>query len=155
MFLEKEYSEFDKLMNSGSNDEDRINEVFGDILEKAIVVLNERSENKEFLEYPKDMYVIRALFEYFLELWSEGEFEEAKNLGYDLVYMVNDENLKEAFSMFVLGVLERLPIETFLDNYVIPENENDEYEMFFMNFNDEIDELVIKHRETFAKEFSE
>jgi len=154
MFLEKEYKEFDKLMNS-NGDEDRINELFGEILEKAIEVLNERSENKEFLEYPKDMYVIRALFEYFLELWSESEWEEAKNLGYDLVYMVNDENLKEAFSMFVLGVLEKLPIEKFLDTYVIPENENDEYEMFFMNFNDEIDELVIKHRDTFKKEFSE
>jgi hypothetical protein len=154
MFLEKEYNEFDKLMTSGG-DEDIINELFGEILEKAIVVLNERSENKEFLEYPKDMYVIRALFEYFLELWSESEWQEAKNLGYDLVYMVNDENLKEAFSMFVLGVLEKLPIEKFLDTYVVPENENDEYEMFFMNFNDEIDELVIKHRDTFKKEFSE
>ncbi len=154
MFLEKEYKEFDHLMNS-DGDENRINDLFGEILEKAIVVLNERSENKEFLEYPKDMYVIRALFEYFLELWSEGEFKEAKDLGYDLVYMVNDENLKEAFSMFVLGVLEKMPIEKFLDTYVNPENEDDEYEMFFMNFNDEVDELVIKHRETFAKEFSE
>ena len=154
MFLEKEYEEFDKLMNS-NGDEDRINDLFGEILEKAILVLNERSENKEFLEYPEDMYVIRALFEYFLEVWSENEWKEAKDLGYDLVYMVNDENLKEVFSMFVLGVLEKMPIEKFLDTYVVPENENDDYEMFFMNFNDEIDELVIKHRDTFAKEFSE
>jgi len=154
MFLEKEYKEFEKLLNK-NEDEEKINELFGEILEKAIEVLNKRSENREFLEYPEDKYVIRALFEYFLELWSEGEFEEAKNLGYDLVYMVNDENLKESFSMFVLGVLERLHIEKFLDIYVIPENENDEYEMFFMNFNDEIDELVIKHRDTFKKEFSE
>jgi len=154
MFLEKEYKEFDKLMNS-NGDEERINELFGDILEKAIEVLNKKSENKEFLEYPEDKYVIRALFEYFLELWSEGEFEEAKNLGYDLVYMVNDENLKEAFSMFVLGILENLSVEKFLDIYVKPENTNNEYDMFFTNFNDEIDELVIKHRETFKKEFSE
>jgi len=154
MFLKKEYEEFDKLMNS-NGDEDRINDLFGEILEKAILVLNERSENKEFLEYPEDMYVIRALFEYFLEVWSENEWKEAKDLGYDLVYMVNDENLKEVFSMFVLGVLEKMPIEKFLDTYVVPENENDGYEMFFMNFNDEIDELVIKHRDTFAKEFSE
>jgi hypothetical protein len=154
MFLKKEYEEFDKLMNS-NGDEDRINDLFGEILEKAILVLNERSENKEFLEYPEDMYVIRALFEYFLEVWSENEWKEAKDLGYDLVYMVNDENLKEVFSMFVLGVLEKMPIEKFLDTYVVPENENDDYEMFFMNFNDEIDELVIKHRDTFAKEFSE
>jgi hypothetical protein len=69
--------------------------------------------------------------------------------------MVNDENLKEAFSMFILGVLEKIPVEKFLDLYVIPENDNNNYEMFFINFNDEIDELIIKHRETFAKEFSE
>ena len=154
MILEKEYKEFDELMTK-NGDEDRINELFGEILEKAIEVLNEKSENKEFLEYPEHQYVIRALFEYMLELWSEGEFEEAKALGYDLAYMVNDENLKEAFSMFVLGLLEKLPIEKFLDIYVNPENEDDEYEMFFMNFNDEIDELVIKHRDTFKKEFSE
>jgi hypothetical protein len=154
MFLEKEYKEFEKLMNT-NGDEDRVNELFSDILEKAIVVLNERSENKEFLEYPKDKYVIRALFEYFLELWSEKEYQEAKALGYDLIYMTNDENLKEAFSMFLLGILEKLPVEKFLDTYVLAENEDDEYDMFFMNFNDEIDELVIKHRDTFAKEFSE
>jgi len=154
MILEKEYKEFDELMNK-NGDEDRINELFGEILEKAIDVLNKKSENKEFLEYPEDQYVIRALFEYMLELWSEGEYEEAKALGYDLAYMVNDENLKEAFSMFVLGLIEKLPIEKFLDIYVNPENEDDEYEMFFMNFNDEIDELVIKHRDTFKKEFSE
>ena len=154
MILEKEYKEFDELMNK-NGDEDRINELFGEILEKAIEVLNEKSEKKEFLEYPEDQYVIRALFEYMLELWSEGEYEEAKALGYDLAYMVNDENLKEAFSMFVLGLLEKLPIEKFLDIYVNPENEDDEYDMFFMNFNDEIDELVIKHRDTFKKEFSE
>ena len=154
MILEKEYKEFDELMTK-NGDEDRINELFGEILEKSIEVLNEKSENKEFLEYPEHQYVIRALFEYMLELWSEGEFEEAKALGYDLAYMVNDENLKEAFSMFVLGLLEKLPIEKFLDIYVNPENEDDEYEMFFMNFNDDIDELVIKHRDTFKKEFSE
>ncbi len=155
MILEKEYNEFENLLNK-NGDEDKINELFGDILEKAIEVLNTRSENNEFLEYPEDKFVIRALFEYMLEVWSEREFDEAKALGYDLIYMVNDENLKEAISMFVVGLIEKLPIEKFLDEYVIPENEeDDEYEMFFTNFNDEIDELVIKHRETFKKEFSE
>ena len=154
MILEKEYNEFENLLNK-NGDEDRINELFGEILEKSIEILNEKSESNQFLEYPEHQFVIRALFEYFLELWSEGAYEDAKALGYDLVYMVNDENLKEAFSMFILGVLEKLPVEKFLDLYVIPENEDNNYEMFFINFNDEIDELIIKHRETFAKEFSE
>ena len=154
MILEKEYNEFENLLNK-NGDEDRINELVGEILEKSIEILNEKSESNQFLEYPEHQFVIRALFEYFLELWSEGAYEDAKALGYDLVYMVNDENLKEAFSMFILGVLEKLPVEKFLDLYVIPENEDDNYEMFFINFNDEIDELIIKHKETFAKEFSE
>ena len=154
MILEKEYNEFEELLNK-NGDEDKINDLFGEILEKAISVLNEKIENGGFLEYPEHQFVIRALFEYMLELWSEGAYEDAKALGYDLVYLVNDENLKEAFSMFILGLIEKLPIEKFLDTYVIPENENDEYDMFFVNFNDEIDELVIKHKETFKKEFSE
>ena len=154
MILEKEYKEFDELMHK-NGDEDRINELFGEILNKAIEVLNEKIENGGFLEYPEHKYVIRALFEYMLELWSEDAWDEAKALGYDLVYIVNDENLKEAISMFVLGLLEKLPIEKFLEIYVNPENEDDKYEMFFMNFNDEIDELVIKHRDRFKKEFSE
>jgi hypothetical protein len=154
MILEKEYNEFENLLNK-NGDEDRINELVGEILEKSIEILNEKSESNQFLEYPEHQFVIRALFEYFLELWSEGDYDDAKALGYDLVYMVNDENLKEAFSMFILGVLEKLPVEKFLDLYVIPENEDDNYEMFFINFNDEIDELIIKHKETFAKEFSE
>jgi len=154
MILEKEYNEFENLLNK-NGDEDRINELFSEILEKAIEVLNEKIENGGFLEYPEHKYVIRALFEYMLELWSEASFDEAKALGYDLVYLVNDENLKEAFSMFILGLIEKLPIEKFLDVYVLPENSDDKYDMFFMNFNDEIDELVIKHRETFKREFSE
>ena len=154
MILEKEYNEFENLLNK-NGDEERINELFGEILERSIEILNEKSESNQFLEYPEHQFVIRALFEYFLELWREGAYEDAKALGYDLVYMVNDENLKEAFSMFILGLFEKLPVEKFLDLYVIPENEDDNYEMFFTNFNDEIVELIIKHKETFAKEFSE
>jgi len=154
MILEKEYKEFDELMYK-NGDENRINELFGEILDKAIEILNQVSESNQFLEYPKHQYVIRALFEYMLELWSEREFEEAKALGYDLAYIVDDGTLKEAFSLFVLGLLEKLPVEKFLDNYVNPENDTDEYDMFFVSFKDDIDELVIKHKATFQKEFSE
>ena len=154
MILEKEYQEFDELMYK-NGDEDRINELFGEILDKAIEVLNKQSENGQFLEYPEHQYVIRALFEYMLELWSEKEFQEAKALGYDLVYMINDKVLKESISLFVLGLLEKLPVEKFLDKYVNPENENENYDMFFVSFKDDIDELIIKHKKTFQKEFSE
>ena len=69
--------------------------------------------------------------------------------------ILNDEVLKESFSLFILGLLEKLPIDKFLDNYVEEENSTDDYDMFFTDFKDEIDELIIKHVETFKKEFSE
>jgi len=154
MILEKEYKQFDELLFR-NGDEEEVNELFATILTKAIDILNEKIESDKFLEYPEDKYVIRALFDYLLELWSQEEYDEAKKLGYDLVFLVNDEVLKESFSLFVLGLLEKLPIDKFLENYVEEENSTDDYDMFFTDFKDEIDELVIKHVETFKKEFSE
>jgi hypothetical protein len=42
MILEKEYNEFENLLNK-NGDEERINELFGEILEKSIEILNEKS----------------------------------------------------------------------------------------------------------------
>ncbi|NPA56063.1 MAG: hypothetical protein GXO40_06825 [Epsilonproteobacteria bacterium] len=154
MFLQKEYQTFDELMRK-DGEEQEINELFGNILQQAVDVFNTKTQNEEFLQYPEDKYVIRALFEYILELWSEGAFEDAKNLGYDLVYMVDDENLKEAFSMFVLGLIDKMPLDKFLERYVDFDGTDERYDMFFTAFHDDIDELIIKHRETFKKEFSE
>ncbi len=152
MNIVEKYKELDKLIHK--NEDEKIEEVFREILEEAINIINEKFQKNEFLDVtnPVDKAVIRAMFEYMLELWAEGAVDEAKQLGYDMLYLVKDEKLKEMFSMFVIGMLEGLSVDKFFEKYV---DANKTYENdFFVDFNDEIDALIIKHKKQFQEEYS-
>ena len=152
MNIVEKYKELEKLIHK--NQDEKIEEVFRSILEDAIKVINEKFEKNQFLD-PKnevDKAVIRAMFEYMLELWAEGAIDEAKQLGYDMLYLVKDEKLKEMFSMFVIGMLEGLSVDEFFEKYV---NTSKTYlNDFFVDFKDEIDALVIKHKKQFQEEYA-
>jgi len=152
MNIVEKYKELEKLLHK--NEDEKIEEVFREILEEAINIVNEKFQKNEFLDVtnPVDKAVIRAMFEYMLELWAEGAIDEAKQLGYDMLYLVKDEKLKEMFSMFVIGMLEGLSVDKFFEKYV---NTTKTYENdFFVDFNDEIDALIIKHKKQFQEEYS-
>jgi len=147
------YKELEKALNK--NDDAQIEKIFREILTDAIEVVNDKFKKKEFLDVNDEIEraVIRAMFEYMLELWAEGEIEEAKTLGYDMLYLVKDEKLKEMFSMFVIGMLEGLDVNEFFEKYVdtTKSYKND----FFVDFKDDIDALIIKHKAQFQKEYSQ
>jgi len=149
----EKYNELEKALNQ--NNENKIESIFKAILVDAIEIINKKFENNEFLDVNNEIEkaTIRAMFEYMLELWAEGEVEEAKTIGYDMLYLVKDEKLKEMFSMFVIGMLAGLNINDFFEKYVDTTKtyKND----FFVDFNDEIDELIIKYKEQFQKEYSQ
>jgi len=152
MNIVEKYKELEKLLHK--NDDENIEKVFRQILEDAIKIINEKFEKNEFLDPNNkiDKAVIRAMFEYMLELWAEGAIDEAKQLGYDMLYLVKDEKLKEMFSMFVIGMLEGLNVDKFFEKYV---NTNKTYlNDFFVDFNDEIDALIIKHKKQFQEEYA-
>jgi hypothetical protein len=152
MSLVEKYNQLNKAMVK--KDEDKIEKIFGEILKEAIELINKKAEKEESIDIknPEEAAAIRAMFEYMLELWAQGDIEEAKELGYDMAYSVEDKKLKEMFSMFVLGMLEGLSVDEFFDKYV---NENEIYkDVFFTSFNDEIDELIVKHKKKFEEEFS-
>jgi len=152
MSLVKKYEKLDRLINQ--NKEDEINEVFRGILTETFDLVNKKIENNEKLNVnnPEEAAAIRAMFEYMLELWDEGAIDEAKEVGYDMAYLVDDDRLKEMFSMFVIGMLEGLSIDDFFEKYV--NSEKVYKDAFFTDFDDKIDALVIKHKEQFKKEFS-
>ena len=152
MNIVEKYKELEKLIHK--NQDEKIEEVFRSILEDAIKIINEKFEKNEFLDpnNPIDKAVIRAMFEYMLELWAEGAIDEAKQLGYDMLYLVKDEKLKEMFSMFVIGMLEGLSVDKFFEKYV---DTNKTYlNDFFVDFKDEIDKLIIKHKKQFQEEYA-
>ncbi len=151
MIVEK-YKKLDELIHKNKDDE--INEVFRDILTEAFEIINKKIEKQETLDVnnPEEAAAIRAMFEYMLELWADGNVDEAKEVGYDMVYLVDDKKLKEMFSMFVLGMLEGLSVDEFFEKYV--DDTKTYKDVFFTEFDDKIDELVIKHQDRFRKEFS-
>ena len=152
MNIVEKYKELEKLLHK--NEDEKIEELFKNILNEAINIMNEKFKKNEFLDVknPTDKAVIRAMFEYMLELWAEGAINEAKQLGFDMLYLVKDEKLKEMFSMFVIGMLESLSVDKFFEKYV---DSNKTYENdFFVDFYDDIDSLIIKHKKQFQEEYA-
>ena len=151
--IKDKYKELEIYMNK--DDADRVNEIFKEILEEAFKIINNKIENKKSFDISneEDLYAVRAMFEYMLELWDEGSLKEAREVGYDMLYLVDDKKLKEMFSMFVIGMLAGLSLDEFFEKYVKLDSLYKDF--FFVDFNDEIDELVIKYQDKFKEEFSE
>ena len=152
MSIAKQYEVLEELMNKNKDDE--INEVFRKILEETFKLINEKIENEKTLDVndPEEAAAIRAMFEYMLELWDEQAIDEAKAVGYDMVYLVDDKKLKEMFSMFVIGMLAGLSLDEFFEKYV--KSDKVYKDMFFTEFDDKIDDLVVRYKDKFKEEFS-
>jgi hypothetical protein len=152
MSILKQYELLDKLIHK--NKEDEINEVFRKILEDTFKLVNEKIEKEQTLDVnnPEERAAIRAMFEYMLELWDEQAIDEAKAVGYDMVYLVDDQKIKEMFSMFVIGMLAGYTLDEFFENYV--RGDKIYKDVFFTEFDDKIDDLVVKYKDKFKEEFS-
>ena len=155
MSLKNSYQELENLINKKANDEE-VGDKFEEILDQAFEVLNQAIENEKFLniENEEEFLTVRAMFDYMMELWAQNHIEEAKAICYDMAYLVEDEKLKNVFGYFALGMLEGISIDKFLEKYVDTEFEDDEYEYFFTEFKDELEELIIKHKSKFEEEFN-
>jgi hypothetical protein len=143
------------LMSLSEKIENEVNETFKEILEETFEIINKKIEEQKTLDIknPEEKMAIRAMMEYMLELWDEGAVEEAKQVGYDMVYLVDDAKLKEMFTLFVIGMLAGLNLDKFFEKYVDLSEIYEDY--FFTGFNDEIDALVQKYKNQFIKEFQE
>jgi len=152
MSIAKQYEVLEELMNKNKDDE--INEVFREILKETFNLINEKIKTEKTLDVnnPEEAAAIRAMFEYMLELWDEDAIEEAKAVGYDMVYLVDDKKLKEMFSMFVIGMLAGVGLDEFFEKYV--KSENVYKDVFFAEFDDKIDDLVVRYKDKFKEEFS-
>jgi hypothetical protein len=149
--IAKKYEELEKFLNKNKDEE--INKVFREILEETFKLINEKIEHKKTLDVnnEEEKAAIRAMFEYMLELWDERAINEAKAVGYDMVYLVEDAKIKEMFSMFVIGMLAGVSLDKFFEKYVRADKIYKN--VFFAEFDDSIDELVIKYKKKFKEEF--
>jgi len=152
MSIVKKYEELEKYLRK--DDADKINQTFNEILNETFEMVNKKIDSKSTFDVnnPEEAAAVRAMFEYMLELWNDGEIDEAKEVGYDMAYLVEDPKLKEMFSMYVLGMIANMNIDKFFDKYV---DDSKAYkDIFLAEFKDDIDELIIKHKKQFQEEFS-
>ena len=151
--LKEKYEILEDALNK--KDDDVVEQTFQQILEEGFEIINSKIEAQSTIDIAQEeeLLAVRAMFEYMLELWTEGAIDEAKAVGYDMLYLVEDKKLKEMFSMFVIGMLAGLSLDKFFDKYVDATDVYKNY--FFVKFDDKIDDLVIKYQEQFKKEFSE
>jgi len=152
MSIAKKYQELEKYLHR--DDADKINQIFNEILNETFEMVNKKIDSKSTFDInnPEEAAAVRAMFEYMLELWNDGEINEAKEVGYDMAYLVEDPKIKEMFSMYVLGMIDNMNIDNFFEKYV---DDSKAYkDVFLAEFKDDIDELVIKHKKQFQEEFS-
>jgi hypothetical protein len=153
MSLVEKYKKLDELVRKDKENE--VNDTFKEILKETFEIINKKIEEQKTLDVknPEEKMAIRAMLEYMLELWDEGAVDEAKQVGYDMVYLVDDPKLKEMFTLFVIGMLAGLSLDKFFEKYVDLSEIYEDY--FFTGFNDEIDVFVEKYKDQFKKEFQE
>ena len=149
------YSRLEKFLNRRGSDIE-IERTFREILEIAFQIVNEKFEKGEKFNLGDidQLLALRAMYEYMMELWAGREWEEAKEVGFDLAYLTDDKPLREMFSLMVIGILAQIPLEKFMREYLITDTEP-YLGYFFTQFTPKIDPLIEKYRERFQREFSE
>lgn len=156
--IKESYDELDRMIHKNV-EEEAVAEKFQEIVEMAIEIINVVVDNEEQLDInvEEHLYALRGMYDYMLELWNEEDYHEAKEIGYDMLDLVEDDLVADAFSFCILGMLENLSPDTFFAKYVDMEHQveeqESEYEFFYVHYKDEIEELKIKHGAKFSQEY--
>ena len=152
--LESLYSQLDKALNrrGGEREVDRL---FTKILEMTFPILNRKIEKGEKLnpEDPLDLLLLRTMHDYLLELWGQGELEEAKEVAMDLISLTEDQILKEMFTIFGLGLVAKIPLNRWVGEYWLPEEGEIYNSHFFPNFSKKVEGLVDRYFEQLVAQF--
>jgi len=159
--LQELYSQLEREFHRRGR-EGIIDSIFHRILKKSFQIVNQKWEKGEkfgpFLvgkmgeEEWEEVMAIRGMYEYLLELWANREWEEAREVGLDMAFLSADKRLRQMFSLMVLPILAKVPIEQFLENYL--DRSNEPYlGYFFTEFTGKIDPLVQKYGKQFKQRF--
>ena len=100
-------------------DEEKINEIFTFIVNRAFDVLSEYlTEHKKFnLADPEEYATTRAIYEHGIQRYSEKDMKGAKEIFLVLHYQIEDPEIHEAMIIHAAAVMEGIGFETFIDEF--------------------------------------
>ena len=134
----------------------KIDEIFTFIVEKAFDRFGEQfSKGEQFsIENEEDVATLRAIYEFAMQRWSEGDIKGASELFLALSSLVDDRELSDAFLVHYGAVKSGYNFEDFIEKLaVVPEaqlTDNSSKAYFITNFAQPLD-IMLK---MFEKEIS-
>jgi len=118
-------------------DEQRIHNVYAEILKVSFDKIEERLKDEKKLSLDTDdIYFIRSFYEHAIEKWSLENYDGAKELFFILTQIVEDENLVEALNIHLIACSNNVDMDTFYEKQVNHEAEPSEekYGYFILDF---------------------
>jgi hypothetical protein len=126
-------------------DEDKINEVYEEILKIAFEnVENIVNSNKKLNLSEDELYYVRSFYEHAIEKWSCDDMEGAKELFYVLSNIIEDKILQEALQVHLVACSKNYNLDTFYDNMVNTDSceMEEKYGYFIVHFKQDTQEYL-------------
>jgi len=137
-------------------DEERVHNVYQEILKAAFEGIEERlKDNKKLSLDNDDIYFIRSFYEHAIEKWSMNNAKGAKELFFILTQICEDELLVEALNVHLIACSKQSDMDAFYEENVLEEqtHSDDKYGYFILDFTFDKKEYLNQHIDLLQEEF--
>ncbi len=140
-------------------DEDKINELYENILKLSFERIEELVNSKKELKLEGDeLFYIRSFYEHGIEKWSNDNFDGAKELIYILTQIVDDQAFVNSLKIHLIMCSLKTNLDDFYEKYVDieneNENENEKYGYFIMNYKINQDDFLQENQSILELEYN-
>ena len=142
------YEILDTLLLFDTDTKERINKLYGLIIEGALANLHKKLKGEQLfdLNNDNDHYSLRAIYEYAIEQYNGNKFHEAKELFIMLSILTENNVFKGAMQIHLISILKEIAFEDFLSRFVDAEKMESTNESFFiLYFQDEANKFLHKN----------
>jgi len=139
-------------------DEERVHNVYQEILKIAFDNIEDRLKNEKKLSLnDDDIYFIRSFYEHAIEKWSMGNFKGAKELFFILTQICEDEILVEALNVHLIACALESEMDEYYDENVAEDQTytEEKYGYFILDFTFDKKEYLEKNIDLLQKQFEE
>ena len=128
------YDILDTLLIFESDTKERVNKLYGLIIEEALKNLHIKLEAEQLfnLDEENDHYSLRAIYEYAIEQYNGNRFHEAKELFIMLSILTDNNVFKGAMQIHLISILKKISFEDFLSKFVDMKKMESTNESFFI-----------------------
>ena len=138
--------------------EERINKVYGAILQTAFEGIEKRlKETKKLSLDGDDLFYTRAFYEHSIEKWSNNDFKGAKELFFILSQIVSDDLLLDALNIKLLACEKSEDMDKFYDEVVEHQQtaRDEKYGYFLLDFKIDKKEYLDKNTKKLEEIYQE